>query len=298
MGDAVSGVLLLDKPSGPSSNAVLQRARRLLGAARAGHTGTLDPLASGLLVITLGEATKFSGSLLDADKAYRARVKLGERTSTGDAEGEVLSRSEAAVSESALRAALERFRGEIEQVPPMYAAIKREGRPLYAYARRGETVERAPRRVAIRRLELESFGRGEAVLFIECSKGTYIRTLAEDIGEALGCGAHLAALQRVAVGSFALEQAVTLDALEAMAPPARREQLLPLQSLLCAWPRLRLGAELSAKFRQGRAVPADASDGKVAVFAGDEAFLGTGEVSDGTLQPKRLLAASGPGKGL
>jgi len=292
MGDAVSGVLLLDKPSGPSSNAVLQRARRLLGATRAGHTGTLDPLASGLLVITLGEATKFSGSLLDADKAYRARVKLGERTATGDAEGAILSRSDVAVSESVLRAALERFRGEIEQVPPMYAALKHEGRPLYSYARRGESVERAPRRVAIRRLDLEGFDGTTASLFVECSKGTYIRVLAEDIGEALGCGAHLRALERVSVGPFALDRSIELDALEAMAPPERRGRLLPPQSLLDAWPRFRLGEDSTAKFRQGRAVPIDLGDGSVAVFGDDEAFLGTGEVSGGKLQPKRLIARS------
>jgi tRNA pseudouridine55 synthase len=292
MREAISGVLLLDKPTGPSSNTVLQRAKRLLGAARAGHTGTLDPLASGLLVITLGDATKFSAGLLEADKAYRATVKLGERTSTGDAEGAVLSRSPVAVSESGLRAVLERFRGEIDQVPPMHAAIKHEGRPLYEYARRGETVDRAPRRVAIRRLELETFDGNAARIYVGCSKGTYIRTLAEDIGAALGCGAHLGALQRVAVGPFKVEQAIGLDALEAIAPAQRRERLLPPQVLLEAWPRLQLAADLTAKFRQGRAVPADAADGNVAVFGEDEAFLGAGEVRDGTLQPRRLLAAS------
>ena len=290
MGDAVSGVLLLDKPAGPSSNAVLQRAKRLLGAQRAGHTGTLDPRASGLLVVAFGEATKFSGGLLEADKAYRATVKLGERTSTGDAEGAVLSRLPVAVSESQLRAVLERFRGEIAQTPPMYAAIKRDGVPLYAYARRGETVDRAPRRVAIRRLDLDGFGGYEASLYVECSKGTYIRTLAEDIGEALGCGAHLAALRRVTVGAFALEQAVGLDALEAMSAAERRAALLPPQSLLGSWPRLRLAADLTARFRQGRAVPTDTPDGNVAVFGEDEAFLGAGEVRGGTLQPRRLLA--------
>ena len=296
--NAVSGVLLLDKPSGPSSNTVLQRAKRLLGAARAGHTGTLDPLASGLLVITVGEATKFSGVLLEADKAYRARLKFGERTSTGDAEGIVLSRSEAAVSESALRAALERFRGEIEQVPPMYAAIKHEGRPLYVYARRGEEVDRAPRRVVIRRLDLESFEGETASLYVECSKGTYIRTLAEDIGAMLGCGAHLAALERLAVGSFTLKQALKLEDLEGLAPEHRRDRLLPLQALLQSWPRLRLPVELTAKFRQGQAVPADAVDGNVAVFGEDEVFLGIGEVSSGTLRPRRLLASSQAGNSL
>ena len=292
MGDAVNGVLLLDKPSGPSSNTVLQRAKRLLGAARAGHTGTLDPVASGLLVITLGEATKFSGGLLEADKAYRARLKLGERTSTGDAEGAVLSRLEVAVSESALRAALERFRGEIEQVPPMYAAIKHQGRPLYSYARRGEQVDRAPRRVVIRRLDLVSLEGETASVYVECSKGTYIRTLAEDIGAVLGCGAHLAALERLAVGSFTLRQSVKLEDLEGLSLDRRRGRLLPPQVLLQSWPRLRLPAELTAKFRHGQAVPADAVDGNVAVFGEGEVFLGTGEVSSRTLQPRRLLAAA------
>ncbi|HET7765313.1 MAG TPA: tRNA pseudouridine(55) synthase TruB [Burkholderiales bacterium] len=292
MADAVNGVLLLDKPSGPSSNVVLQRAKRLLGAARAGHTGTLDPLASGLLVIALGEATKFAGGLLEADKAYRAAVKIGIRTATGDAEGAILSRSDVAVSENALRKALERFRGEIDQVPPMYAALKHEGRPLYVYARRGESVERSPRRVAIRRLDLERF-EGETVgLRVECSKGTYIRTLAEDIGEALGCGAHLAALRRLAVGPFSVEQSVTLEDLDSLSPARRRERLLPPQALLDSWPRLLLDADLVARFRQGQAVPASAADGDIAVFAGNGAFVGAGEVSGGTLKPKRLLARS------
>ena len=290
MDEAVSGVLLLDKPAGPSSNTVLQRAKRLLGAARAGHTGTLDPLARGLLVITVGEATKFSGGLLEADKAYRARVKLGERTSTGDAEGTVLSRSPVAVSENELRAVLERFRGEIEQVPPMYAAIKHQGRPLYAYARRGERVTRTPRRVTIRRLELEGLEGNTVTVFVECSKGTYIRTLAEDVGAELGCGGHLAALERLAVGPFSLEQSITLDAFEAISASRRRERLLPPQALLESWPRLRLALDVAAKFRQGRSIPVDCAGGKVAVFGEDEAFLGTGQVAAGMLQPKRLLA--------
>ena len=290
MDEAVSGVLLLDKPAGPSSNTVLQRAKRLLGAARAGHTGTLDPLARGLLVITVGEATKFSGGLLEADKAYRARVKLGERTSTGDAEGTVLSRSPVAVSENELRAVLERFRGEIEQVPPMYAAIKHQGRPLYAYARRGERVTRTPRRVTIRRLELEGLEGNTVTVFVECSKGTYIRTLAEDVGAELGCGGHLAALERLAVGPFSLEQSITLDAFEAISASRRRERLLPPQALLESWPRLRLAPDVAAKFRQDRSIPMDYANGNVAVFDEDEAFLGTGQVAGGMLQPKRLLA--------
>jgi tRNA pseudouridine55 synthase len=288
---AVSGVLLLDKPAGPSSNTVLQRAKRLLGAARAGHTGTLDPLARGLLVIAVGEATKFSGCLLEADKAYRARLKLGERTSTGDSEGAVLARSRFAASEKELRAVLARFVGEIEQVPPMYSAIKHQGRPLYAYARRGELVTRNPRRVAIRRLELEGVEGDTVTVFVECSKGTYIRALAEDIGAELGCGGHLAALERLAVGPFSLDQSIDLDAFEAISASQRRERLLPPQALLESWPRLRLAVDVAAKFRQGRSVPVDYAGGNVAVFGEDEAFLGTGQVAAGMLQPKRLLAS-------
>jgi len=255
--EAISGVLLVDKPVGPSSNAVLQRSKRLLGARRAGHTGTLDPLASGLLVIALGEATKFSGGILDADKSYHARVRLGERTETGDAEGPVVSRAEVKVTRNELLAALQRYRGEIEQLPPLYAAIKHRGRPLYAYARRGEHVPRAARRVAIRRLELETFEQNTVGLFVECSKGTYIR------------------------------------ALEAMSPAQRRERLLPLEALLQSWPRLTLEAPLAAKFRQGRTISVDSASGSIAVFGEDAKFLGTGQVdASGTLQPKRLLALS------
>jgi len=290
---AINGVLLIDKPAGPSSNAVLQRAKRLLGAGRAGHTGTLDPLASGLLVIVLGEATKFSGGMLDADKSYRAQLKLGERTETGDAEGAVLSRAEVKVTRNELLAAVDRYRGEIEQLPPPYSAIKYRGRPLYAYARRGEHVPRAARRVAIRRLELERFEGNTVGLFVECSKGTYIRVLAEDIGAELGCGAHLAALQRTSVGPFALRQAMTLETLEVISPAERRERLLPLEALLQSWPRLTLQAPLAAKFRQGRTMPVDSASGSVAVFGEDAKFLGTGQVdASGTLQPIRLLALS------
>jgi len=289
--ETVSGVLLIDKPAGPSSNAVLQRTKRLLGATRAGHTGTLDPLASGLLVIGLGEATKFSGAMLDADKTYRARLKLGERTATGDAEGPVLARSEAGVSRDELLAILDRFRGEIEQLPPMHSAIKHLGRPLYAYARSGESVPRSPRRIALRRLELEKIEGNTAVLFVECSKGTYIRALAEDIGEALGCGAHLAALERTVVGPFRLDQSITLDALEALSPAERRGRLLPPEALVGSRPRLVIEAQLAAKFRQGQAVLVDSPSGSVAVFDQDRVFLGTGEVDEsGTLRPKRLLA--------
>jgi len=289
----VNGVLLIDKPVGPSSNAVLQRAKRLLEARRAGHTGTLDPLASGLLVIALGEATKFAGGMLDADKSYRALLKLGERTETGDAEGAVLERSEVTVTREDLLAALDRFRGEIEQLPPRHSAIKHKGRPLYDYARRGEHAPRSPRGIVIRRLELEQFEERKAQLFVECSKGTYIRVLAEDLGAALGCGAHLTGLERTAVGPFALGQSIKLEALEAISPEERRDRLLPLEALLQTWPRLTLQATLAAKFRQGRAISIDSASGSVAVFGEDGMFLGTGEVDSGrTLQPKRLLVQS------
>jgi tRNA pseudouridine55 synthase len=288
--ETVSGVLLIDKPPGPSSNAVLQRARRLLGAARAGHTGTLDPLASGLLVIAVGEATKFSGAMLDADKAYRARVKLGERTATGDAEGAVLARSQAVPARGDLLDVLDRFRGEIEQIPPAHSAIKHLGRPLYAYARKGVSVLRPPRRIAIRRLELESLEGNMAVLRVECSKGTYIRTLAEDIGEALGCGAHVAALERTAVGAFRLDQAIALHALEGLSLEARRGRLLPEEALVGDRPRLTIESLAATKFRQGQAVPVDHPGGGVAVFDREGSFLGIGEIdASGALKPKRLM---------
>jgi tRNA pseudouridine55 synthase len=288
--ETVSGVLLVDKPPGPSSNAVLQRTKRLLGATRAGHTGTLDPLASGLLVVAMGEATKFSGALLNADKAYRARVKLGERTATGDAEGAVLARSHAMPARGDLLDVLDRFRGEIEQVPPAHSAIKHLGRPLYAYARKGVSVLRSPRRITIRQLELESLEGNTAVLRIECSKGTYIRTLAEDIGEALGCGAHVAALERTAVGGFRLDQAIALHALEGLSLEARRGRLLPAETLVGDRPRLTIEGLAAAKFQRGQSVPADRPDGGVAVFDQEGSFLGIGEIdASGTLKPKRLM---------
>ncbi|WP_347316305.1 tRNA pseudouridine(55) synthase TruB, partial [Ralstonia pseudosolanacearum] len=215
----VHGVLLLDKPIGWSSNDALIRAKRLLWAKKAGHTGTLDPLATGLLPLCFGEATKFSQDLLEADKTYEAVVRLGIRTSTADAEGEVLSERPVAVTPEQLRAAIGRFVGEIDQVPPMHSALKKDGKPLYEYARAGQTVERAARRVTIRAIDVLATDLDAAAptvtLRVCCSKGTYIRTLGEDLGEALGCGAHLVALRRTQVGSLTLDGAVTLEALEA-----------------------------------------------------------------------------------
>jgi len=288
---AVDGVLLIDKPVGPSSNVVLQRAKRLLSASRAGHTGTLDPLAGGLLVVGFGQATRFCGEMLEADKLYRARLKLGERTETGDAEGAVLSRGEVRVTRDQLLAALVQFRGEIEQIPPMYAAIKHQGRPLYSYARSGEKIARRSRRVVIRQLDLEEFESEHVVLRVECSKGTYIRALAEDIGGVLGCGAHLAGLQRLAAGPFALGDAIGMDALEALSQGARLKRLLPSEALLGSRPRLVLEEPAAAKFSQGQAVSVNSASGSVAVFGDKGVFIGAGEVdAQGLLRPRRLIA--------
>ncbi len=289
----IDGALLLDKPLGASSNAALQSAKKLLAAAKAGHAGTLDPLASGLLLVLFGEATKFAGPLLDADKEYVAEVKLGERTTTGDAEGEVNERAPVSTTPEAFAAALERFRGEIEQVPPMHSALKHKGTPLYRLARRGEEVDRAARRVRIAQLELLEFAGSRAVLRVVCSKGTYIRVLAEDIGKALGCGAHLSALRRTASGAFRIEQAITLEALQAMAPEQRRGRLLALPRLLQDLPRAELGTAEEARLRQGQALKISGLHaGLCAVVRPDGAVIGLGTAdSDGGLRPLRLTRA-------
>ena len=290
-GRDLDGVLLLDKPSGISSNAALQAARRLLGARRAGHTGTLDPMATGLLVLCFGEATKFSGALLDADKAYTARVRLGVRTSTGDAEGEVLERREVRATRAEIETALARFSGSIEQVPPMHSALKHRGRPLYAYARAGESVERSPRRVVVHELVLDGIEGEDLALRVRCSKGTYVRVLAEDLGAALGCGAHLCALRRTAVGAFGIDDAVTLEGLEAL--PRPESALLPVQVLLGSWPRVLLEKDAEARFRHGQRVPATTREARVAVFGAGGNFLGIGEVdAEGMLKAKRQMSVS------
>ena len=220
-GQLLDGVLLLDKPEGLSSNHALQRAKRTLDARKAGHTGTLDPFATGLLICCFGRTTKIAGAMLDADKVYEATVLFGEETDSGDLTGNVVTRIEAfdGVGLEQLEAVLPAFRGEIEQIPPMYSALKRDGKPLYKYAREGIEVERAPRRVTIHNLQLLAFDGRQARLSVHCSKGTYIRTLAQDIGRALGCGAHLVALRRTAVGPFTIDSAVALDALQTMTDP-------------------------------------------------------------------------------
>ncbi len=286
------GALLLDKAVGISSNRALQEAKKLYAARKAGHAGTLDPLASGLLVVLFGEATKLAGALLDEDKEYVATVKLGEKTSTGDAEGELIETRPVPVESSDLGPVLGRFVGEIEQVPPMYSALKRGGVPLYALARKGETVERPTRRVRISEIENLGFEAPELRLRVRCSKGTYIRSLAEDIGAALGTCAHLAALRRTASGQFRVEEATTLESLAAMPQGLRAQRLLGLAHLLRGLPRVELDAEQEARFRNGQTLKVFPAEGLCAVYGADGAVLGLGQADAGALRPLRLLAPS------
>lgn len=291
----MDGVLLLDKPRGLSSNQALQTAKRLLNACKAGHTGSLDPLATGLLPLTFGDATRIAQFLLDADKRYRAVLRLGVSTSTFDAEGEVTRERPVRVTRREVERALTPFAGEIEQVPPMYSAIKIGGATLYKLARAGIEVEREPRPVTIHALTLVSLAEARLELDIHCSKGTYIRTLAHDIGEALGCGAHVAELRRTAVGTLSVESAVALDALEAMTDPAARAQaLMPMDAVLGHIPPVHLTRLAAAYLRQGQAVSArhGLSPGWVRVYEETGTFLGMGEVlDDGRVAPRRLLGA-------
>lgn len=287
---AVHGVLLLDKPLGWSSNDALQKAKGLYRALKAGHTGTLDPLASGLLPLCFGAATKFSQVSLDADKRYLATLQLGQTTTTGDREGEVLQRREVALDRAAIDAVLARFTGAIEQLPPMHSALKHEGRALYDYARQGMRVERAPRAVTIHRLDLVDWQGDALVLDVQCSKGTYIRTLAQDIGEALGCGAHLSALRRTASGTLRVEQALTLEALAGMDEAQRDAQLQRADALLSAWPRVHLPDDEAARFLTGlrRRVGLDDA-AAVRVYGPHDAFLGSAHITGGELIADRLL---------
>lgn len=294
----VHGVLLLDKPVGLSSHDALWRAKRLLRAEKAGHTGTLDPLASGLLPLCFGAATKFSQVALDADKAYRATLRLGQTRVGGDLEGDVMRERPVAVDRAAIDAALARFTGPIEQVPPMHSALKHEGKALYEYARAGVEVERAPRAVTIHRLDLVEWQGDTLVLDVVCSKGTYVRTLAEDLGEALGCGAHLAGLRRTASGPLTLEGAVTLDALEAMDEPARDTLLQPADTMLAGWPVVRLPDDEAGRFLSGlrrRGPWHDAPAVRVygpppQAGATRDVFLGSAHITGGELIADRLLS--------
>ncbi|MBS3935513.1 MAG: tRNA pseudouridine(55) synthase TruB [Sulfuritalea sp.] len=289
----VDGVLLLDKPPGMSSNAALQKARWLFNAAKAGHTGTLDPMATGLLPLCFGEAAKFSSTLLDADKTYAATVRLGIVTDTCDAEGRMLATHPVNVNEAEVRAVLTRFAGAIEQVPPMHSALKRDGVPLYELARQGIEVEREARQVTIHAIELLAWHGNSFDLRVTCSKGTYIRTLAADIGSALGCGAHLAALRRTRVGSLDIAQAVTIETLAATATELRDSLLQPTDALLVDIPAMHLNDLEAARILQGQPIRRDGMpSSQVRLFA-PQGFIGLGEVSeDGWLKPKRLIATA------
>lgn len=284
----VHGVLLLDKPAGLSSNDALIKAKRLLNAEKAGHTGTLDPFATGLLPLCFGEATKVSQFLLDANKRYRARIRFGAATTTYDAEGEVTHERPVKHSRAELDAALRRFIGPIAQVPPMFSALKHAGQPLYRHARAGREIERAPRPVHIHALHVLQCESDGIEIDVACSKGTYIRSLAHDLGEVLGCGAHLAALERTALGPFRLAQA---QALEQLTESATAATLLPADAALPNLPLVRLEPERARALCQGRSVPcADPIAGLVRVYAETGAFLGIAAVADGALAARRLCA--------
>jgi tRNA pseudouridine55 synthase len=291
---ALHGVLLLDKPLGWTSNDALQKAKWLLRAEKGGHTGTLDPLATGLLPLCFGAATKFSQVSLDADKAYRATLKLGQRTSTGDLEGEVIEERPVEADRAAIDAACARFTGPIDQVPPMHSALKKDGKALYEYARAGIEVERAPRRVTLHAIEVISWQPADALLVIDvrCSKGTYIRTLAEDIGTALGCGAHLAALRRTGTGTLHLNEALTLEQLEALDETEREQRLLPPDALMADWPAVVLDQAEAGRFLSGLRRRLPKPDAPAVRVYGPEpgAFLGSAHITAGELIADRLLS--------
>lgn len=295
-GDAVDGVLVVDKPAGQTSNGVLQQVRRKLNAARGGHTGSLDPLATGVLPLCFGEATKFAQQVLEADKTYLTRARLGVRTTTSDADGEpVQERPVPALSDAAIEAVLARFRGEQKQTPSMYSALKYQGRPLYAYAREGRTVPREARSIHIHELSLVESDGDDLVLRVRCTKGTYIRTLVDDIGEALGCGAHVAELRREAAGPFSLLDAVTPDDMEAVSGDGLRARLLPADRLLAQLPVTTLDHEQAVSISNGQAVTIPDSgtgpsrDGSLLRLYEGDRFLGLGELNQGVIRPRRLM---------
>jgi len=291
--EPINGVLLLNKPVGISSNAALQKAKWLLNAKKAGHTGTLDPFADGLLPLCFGEATKFSAYLLDADKTYRAVMQLGVVTTTGDPEGEVMATRSVAVSRGKFDAVLPRFSGEIEQIPPMHSALKHQGRPLYEYARAGIEIDRPPRRVTIHRLEMLEWSPPRVVIEVQCSAGTYIRTLAQDIGAALGCGAHLTALTRLASGGFSLADACTPSELDALPPMERPARLLPVDSLVAHLPAVSLDQDGITALCQGRHPELrGAPAGLLRVYDMSRRFVGLARSDTCHLVPQRLVATN------
>jgi tRNA pseudouridine55 synthase len=295
---SVDGVLLLDKRPGITSSAAVQRVRRLFRARKAGHTGTLDPMATGLLPVCLGEATKFSHVLLDADKSYLATIRLGVTTNTGDVEGEVTGRHVVRTGIEDVERALSGFIGEIQQTPPMYSALKRGGQPLYKLARAGTDVPRAPRKVVVHALDVLGLEGNELRIRVRCSKGTYVRVLAEDLGRALGCGACLAGLRREGVGGFRLSSgAVTLDRLEETAPADREALLLPSDVLVTGLPRLDLDSGAALRLSHGQPVAPGtvAAAGLARIYGPGGTFLGVAEVkSHGEIVPRRLIATPSP----
>jgi tRNA pseudouridine55 synthase len=287
----VDGVLLLDKPTGLTSNAALQRAKRLFNAEKAGHTGTLDPLASGLLPLCFGEATKFARFLLDAHKRYRATVRFGITTTTQDAEGEILETRPVTLDRAQLEAALPAFTGALRQTPPAYSALKFQGRNYYEYARAGIEIPRPPRDVHVESLVLAEWSSPDATLDVVCGKGTYIRALAADLGSALGCGAHLVALRRTGTGDFGVNDSIALAALEAMDATLRDALLLPVDASVAALPRLDIDIEGATSLRQGRAIAAAGIEpGCYRCYAAAD-FLGMVDVADHTVRAARLVRA-------
>jgi tRNA pseudouridine55 synthase len=289
----VDGILLLDKPLGLTSNRALQIVRRLLRAEKAGHTGSLDPLASGVLPLCFGEATKVAGLLLDADKRYVATLALGQQTDTGDREGSVIQTAVVPpLDEAIVHAACGGFIGDTTQIPPMYSALKRDGEALYTLARRGEVVEREPRAVRIAALQVLRWSHEEVVFDVRCSKGTYVRTLGEDIAKALGTVGHLSALRRTDVGDVFSDRPVhTLEALEALAgqETALDALLLGADVALGHWPSVHLDAATESRFTHGQSVAIDATAGRLKVYGATGRFLGLGEWDEGVLSPKRLF---------
>lgn len=295
--ETIFGVLLLDKPLGLSSHRVTQVVRRLFQAKKAGHTGSLDPAATGLLPICLGEATKFASYLLDADKTYHATVQFGVTTTTGDQEGAVLKRHDVTFCQADLGHVVSQYSGDQMQLPPMYSALKYHGKPLYQYARSGLMIERVPRKITVYHIEVMRYADGIADIFIHCSKGTYIRTLAEDIGRTLGCGASLLALQRTQIGVYCLDDAFSVETLENLSLKDRKTKLMPVDSLVTSLPMICLEKKQAFRFQQGQTVPIfeQSSDilKKFRVYSDTDrpSFVGIGAVQKlGTLTPIRLMA--------